>query len=108
MNRDIIVLGSMNVDFVVTVKRRPGKVRLCQAMSFPFFREAKVPISFVAAAKLGGKVAMAGRIGDDVFSKVVLAACRQPVWVMVLSLPRRTYLLVCLLSQWMKKGRTRL
>jgi ribokinase len=72
VNRDIIVLGSMNVDFVVTVKRRPGKGETVPGYEFSIFPGGKGANQAVAAAKLGGKVAMAGRIGDDVFSKVVL------------------------------------
>ena len=72
MNRDIIVLGSMNVDFVVRVKRRPAVGETIQGSEFSIFPGGKGANQAVAAAKLGGNVAMAGRIGDDVFSKVVL------------------------------------
>jgi ribokinase len=59
----------MNVDFVVTVKRRPGKGETVPGYEFSIFPGGKGANQAVAAAKLGGKVA---RIGDDVFSKVVL------------------------------------
>lgn len=72
MNRDIIVLGSMNVDFVVRVKRRPAVGETIHGSEFSIFPGGKGANQAVAAAKLGGNVAMAGRIGDDVFSKVVL------------------------------------
>lgn len=72
MKRDIIVLGSMNVDFVVRVKRRPGVGETVTGYEFSIFPGGKGANQAVAAAKLGGNVAMAGRIGDDVFSKVVL------------------------------------
>lgn len=72
MNRDIIVLGSMNVDFVVRVKRRPAVGETIHGSEFSTFPGGKGANQAVAAAKLGGNVAMAGRIGDDVFSKVVL------------------------------------
>ena len=41
MNRDIVVLGSLNIDFVVRASRRPEKVRLSRAKSFRFFREER-------------------------------------------------------------------
>lgn len=72
MNRDLIVLGSMNVDFVVRVTRRPAVGETVQGTEFSIFPGGKGANQAVAAAKLGGNVAMAGRIGDDVFSKVVL------------------------------------
>ncbi|MGI6621467.1 MAG: ribokinase [Bacillota bacterium] len=72
MSRDIIVLGSMNVDFVVRVKRRPGIGETVPGSEFSIFPGGKGANQAVAAARLGGNVAMAGRIGDDVFSKVVL------------------------------------
>lgn len=72
MNRDIIVLGSLNVDFVVRVARRPGKGETVHGSDFSIFPGGKGANQAVAASKLGGNVAMAGRIGDDVFSRVIL------------------------------------
>lgn len=72
MNTDIIVLGSLNVDFVVRVERRPNEGETILGTNFSIFPGGKGANQAVAAAKLGGKVAMAGRIGDDVFSKILL------------------------------------
>ncbi len=72
MNRDIIVLGSLNVDFVVRVERRPNKGETIPGTDFSIFPGGKGANQAVAAARSGGNVAMAGRIGDDVFSKVLI------------------------------------
>ncbi len=63
----IVVLGSLNMDLVVTVPRlpRPGETVLGQRLgSYPGGKGAN---QSVAAARLGGQVAMVGRVGDDAF-----------------------------------------
>ena len=63
----IVVLGSLNVDLVVTVPRlpRPGETVLGDGLrSCPGGKGAN---QAVAAARLGGQVAMIGRVGDDGF-----------------------------------------
>ncbi|MGI6162652.1 MAG: ribokinase [Bacillota bacterium] len=72
MNRDIVVLGSLNIDFVVRASRRPEKGETVPGKEFSLFPGGKGANQAAAAAKLGGNVAIAGRIGDDVFSKVLL------------------------------------
>jgi ribokinase len=63
----IVVLGSLNVDLVVTVPRlpQPGETVLGDGLaSYPGGKGAN---QAVAAARLGGQVAMVGRVGNDSF-----------------------------------------
>src|ERR1700686_4845237 len=63
----IVVLGSLNVDLVVTVPRlpHPGETVLGDGLkSYPGGKGAN---QAVAAARLGGQVAMIGRVGNDSF-----------------------------------------
>ncbi|HEV3460403.1 MAG TPA: ribokinase [Candidatus Dormibacteraeota bacterium] len=64
----IVVLGSLNVDLVVTVPRlpQPGETVLGDGLaSYPGGKGAN---QAVAAARLGGQVAMVGRVGTDRFA----------------------------------------
>lgn len=63
----IVVLGSLNLDLVVTVPRlpQPGETVLGARLgSYPGGKGAN---QAVAAARLGGRVAMVGRVGNDSF-----------------------------------------
>ena len=63
----IVVLGSLNLDLVVTVPRlpQPGETVLGQQLSqYPGGKGAN---QAVAAARLGGQVALVGRVGNDSF-----------------------------------------
>jgi ribokinase len=63
----IVVLGSLNLDLVVTVPRlpHPGETVLGDGLrSYPGGKGAN---QAVAAARLGGQVAMVGRVGNDNF-----------------------------------------
>ncbi len=72
MDKGIVVLGSLNVDFVVRGEKRPKEGETVFGTEFSVFPGGKGANQAVAAAKLGGRVTMAGRIGDDVFSKILL------------------------------------
>ena len=72
MDRDIVVLGSLNVDFVVRVSKRPGRGETVFGKGFTVFPGGKGANQAVAVGRLGGNVSMAGRIGDDVFSGILL------------------------------------
>jgi ribokinase len=63
----ILVLGSLNMDLVVTVPQlpRPGETVLGQGLGrYPGGKGAN---QAVAAARLGGQVAIVGRVGNDSF-----------------------------------------
>src|SRR6267378_1990330 len=68
----IVVLGSLNIDLVVTVQQlpRPGETVLGQGLgSYPGGKGAN---QAVAAARLGGRVALVGRVGNDSFGESLL------------------------------------
>ncbi|MGE5580096.1 MAG: ribokinase [Bacillota bacterium] len=69
--RTIVVLGSLNVDFVVRAPRRPAAGETVSGTDFRIYPGGKGANQAVAASRAGGKVVMAGRIGDDVFSSVL-------------------------------------
>jgi len=68
LKKDIIVFGSLNLDFVVVTPKRPGVGETCLGKEFKTYPGGKGANQAVAAAKLGASVAMAGRVGDDVFA----------------------------------------
>ena len=65
--RNILVIGSANIDLVARVSRipRPGETLLGQ--SFSTICGGKGANQAVAAARLGGNVAFLGCVGDDAF-----------------------------------------
>jgi len=71
LRKDIVVLGSLNVDFVVRTEVRPGPGETVSGRDFSIYPGGKGANQAVAASRAGGKVTMAGRIGDDVFSSVL-------------------------------------
>lgn len=71
MRKDIVVFGSLNVDFVVRTATRPGPGETVTGTDFRIYPGGKGANQAVAASRAGGKVTMAGRIGGDVFSSVL-------------------------------------
>ena len=61
----IYVLGSLNLDYVARVLRVPKRGETMLAESFETFCGGKGANQAVAAARLGGKTAMIGRVGAD-------------------------------------------
>lgn len=68
---DILVFGSLNVDFVIRTDVRPLPGETVKGKDFTVHAGGKGANQAVAASKAGGRVAMAGRMGDDVFSGVL-------------------------------------
>lgn len=66
-----MVFGSLNVDFVVNTPVRPKPGETVTGQDFHIYPGGKGANQAVAASRAGGKVTMAGRIGDDVFSSVL-------------------------------------
>ncbi|MEQ9811477.1 MAG: ribokinase [Azospirillaceae bacterium] len=68
----ILVFGSLNIDLVLAVPRipRPGETVL--APSYEKKPGGKGANQAVAAARAGGRVAMAGAVGDDGFGREVI------------------------------------
>ena len=71
VRKDIVVLGSLNVDFVVRTDSRPAAGETVTGSDFRIHPGGKGANQAVAASRAGGKVTMVGRIGDDVFSSVL-------------------------------------
>ncbi|WP_336760137.1 ribokinase [Paenibacillus sp. USHLN196] len=68
----ICVIGSSSMDLVVTSSRRPGAGETVLGDSFKTVPGGKGANQAVAAARLGGEVAMIGRVGDDAYGKDIL------------------------------------
>ena len=77
MNSKILVVGSLNMDEVVTVARPPvlGET-LLGAGSLKLVPGGKGANQAVAMARLGASVSMAGRVGTDPFGKQLLEALK--------------------------------
>jgi ribokinase len=63
----ITVVGSLNIDLVVQTSRMPAPGETVSGRSFQTVLGGKGANQAVAAAKLGARVAMVGRVGDDSF-----------------------------------------
>ncbi|MFB3829285.1 MAG: ribokinase [Bryobacteraceae bacterium] len=77
MNRAIAVVGSLNMDFVVSVDHLPAPGETVLGRDFQMIPGGKGANQACAAGKLGATVRMAGRVGYDVFAdhlKASLAA----------------------------------
>jgi ribokinase len=71
MKPAIVVVGSLNMDFVVRVEHLPAPGETVLGRNFQMFPGGKGANQAVAAAKLGGssvEVKMIGRVGYDVFA----------------------------------------
>jgi ribokinase len=69
MNRSIVVVGSLNMDFVVRVGKLPLPGQTVSGQDFTTLPGGKGGNQAYAAGKLGGRVRMLGRVGDDVFGE---------------------------------------
>ncbi|CAF0765570.1 unnamed protein product [Rotaria sordida] len=69
---DLCVVGSCNVDLISYVDRTPKIGETIEGNKFEKGFGGKGANQCVQAAKLGGKVAMIGKLGDDVFGKEYL------------------------------------
>ncbi|WP_239738025.1 ribokinase [Mammaliicoccus sp. H-M32] len=69
--KKITVIGSMSIDLVVSASKRPGKGETILGDDFFTTPGGKGANQAVAAARLGEKVQMVGRIGEDDFGKEI-------------------------------------
>lgn len=65
MRKNIVVVGSLNADFVINMDRFPAQGETVTGKSFEIFPGGKGGNQAHAAAQLGGRVAMLGQIGGD-------------------------------------------
>ena len=73
---DVIVVGSINVDFVVRTARLPGPGETVTGGRFERHFGGKGANQAVAAARLGAGVALIGAVGDDALGLAALADLR--------------------------------
>lgn len=69
----IVVVGSINMDLVVRAPRHPEPGETILGSTFQTFPGGKGANQAVAAARLGGRVKMIGRVGADAFGDSLLA-----------------------------------
>ena len=72
----IVVLGSINIDLVCRTAHLPAPGQTVLGESFHALPGGKGANQAVAAARLGGRVHMVGRVGDDEFGERLLAGLR--------------------------------
>ena len=70
----ILVIGSLNVDFTIHVDALPKAGATVQGREFRLGLGGKGANQAIAASRLGGRVAMAGRLGADVFADQYIRA----------------------------------
>ncbi|HHW94010.1 MAG TPA: ribokinase [Clostridiaceae bacterium] len=73
----ITVIGSINMDLVVTTKRAPEAGETVLGNDFQQIFGGKGANQAVAAARCGAKTTMVGRVGNDSFGDVILKGLRQ-------------------------------
>lgn len=73
----ILVLGSFMMDQVVTTPRAPKNGETIIGDNFAVFPGGKGANQAVTAARLGGDVIMAGKIGDDAYGKIFLQTLKR-------------------------------
>lgn len=65
MNSHLVVVGSLNADYVIRVPRFPVPGETLIGQDFQVFPGGKGANQAYAAARLGGRVSMLGQVGDD-------------------------------------------
>ncbi len=76
MEAQIVVVGSANVDLVVSVTMLPRAGQTVMATGYQEFYGGKGANQAIAAARLGQSVAIVGRVGGDAAGEAVRAALR--------------------------------
>lgn len=72
MKGHIVVVGSLNMDLVVRTPRLPSVGETIIGSDFHIFPGGKGANQAVAAARLGGKVKLIGRVGSDSFGETLI------------------------------------
>lgn len=70
----ILVVGALHLDVVVTAERLPRLDETLPGRAVDYVVGGKGANQALAAARAGGRVAMAGRVGADAFAQTLLAA----------------------------------
>src|SRR5437764_12248551 len=74
--KQIVVLGSLNIDLVQRVPRLPVAGETLRGGDLQIFEGGKGANQACAAALLGGSVRMAGKIGNDGFAERLISELR--------------------------------
>ena len=74
MSAQVVVVGSLNMDFVVQVASLPAPGETVMGSSFRTIPGGKGANQACAAGKLGGRVRMVGRVGEDIFGEQLRAS----------------------------------
>ena len=74
--RDIVVVGSLNVDVSLAAERLPGAGETVRGEALEVGAGGKGLNQAIAAARLGGRVYLVGRVGRDRFADIPLEALR--------------------------------
>lgn len=69
---DVFVVGSLHLDVVVDASRFPGRDETLVGEGVAYRFGGKGGNQALAAARMGARVAMAGRVGDDQFAESVM------------------------------------
>ncbi|WP_276354882.1 ribokinase [Cohnella caldifontis] len=72
MGSEIVVVGSLNMDMVVSVDRKPAKGETLLGKNFFMSAGGKGANQAYAARKQGAEVSMIGKVGQDVFGDQLL------------------------------------
>ena len=75
--KPVVVVGSINIDLVVTTDRIPVEGETVAGRNFQTHSGGKGANQAVAVARLGYPVQMIGRVGSDVFGKQLLADLKE-------------------------------
>ncbi len=69
---NIVVIGSLNMDLVVTMERMPKVGETVHGQSIHYISGGKGANQSVGCAKLGADVTMIGAVGDDLFGQQII------------------------------------
>jgi ribokinase len=69
MTKPIVVIGSLNMDFVVQMRQLPARGETLSGWSFQMLPGGKGANQACAVGRLGGQVKMVGRVGNDFFGE---------------------------------------
>lgn len=74
-NNKILVVGSLVMDLIMSTEKFPSSGETVVGSSFAKASGGKGANQAVQIARLGGRVDMVGRIGDDIFGQDLIKAC---------------------------------
>lgn len=74
--REVVVVGSVNVDVMTTVSRHPGPGETVQGKEMRILPGGKGANQALAAARLGAKTTLIGSVGQDANAAVALESLR--------------------------------